>query len=302
MALNLIRAGYRMTVYSRRRESAEPLVAAGASLCRTPAEVASRSDVIFTMVTGTADVQRVTLGRDGIVKGAAPGAVVVDMSTIAPTATRTIAARLAGRGIDMLDAPVSGGPEGARDATLTIMVGGKRAVFDRIKPLFERLGTRLEWMGDHGAGQTTKACNQLLLLVTAEGVAEALSLAKAGGLDPGAVQKTLMGGLAAGRVLERFGSRMAARNFTAGVEVRLYEKDLGIVLELARELSAAAPAAALTKRRIDALMAQGRRHDDLSSLITVAESASRTSAARPAPARRRRLGRPSGKRSSRRPS
>jgi 2-hydroxy-3-oxopropionate reductase len=272
MALNLAQRGHAVGIYSRRRESAEPLLSAGASLFRSPAELASHCDVVFTMVTATADVEQIVLGDKGIIEGASAGFLFIDMSTIAPVATRRIAERLFERGVDMLDAPVSGGPEGARDATLTIMVGGKRHVFERAKPLLDCLGSTVAWMGDHGAGHMTKVCNQLLLLVTAQGVAEALTLARAWGLDAGAVQRTLMGGLASSRVLDRFGSRMAARDFTAGLETRLYHKDMGMALELGAQLGVATPAAALVMQCINVVMGQGRHGDDLSVLITVTEA------------------------------
>ena len=200
MARNLVAGGHAMAVFARRAESARSLVDLGAALCASPAAVAEQSDVIFTMVTGTSDVQQVVLGGDelgtGIVDGARPGSLVIDMSTIDPTATRAMAEVLAARGVDMLDAPVSGGPQGAADASLTIMVGGPTPAFERARPLFELLGTTVTHLGPSGAGHTTKACNQLALLVTAQGAAEALTLAGRCGLDVEQVRKVLMGGVA----------------------------------------------------------------------------------------------------------
>ena len=175
-------------------------------------------------------MESVLLGAGGVVHGARPGSVVIDTSTIDPAATRTIAAALAERGVDMLDAPVSGGPQGARDATLSIMVGGRADVLAHVRPLLDCLGAAVRHMGGHGAGQATKACNQLLLLVTAQGVAEALTLARRAGLDPGQVREALLAGMASSRVLDFFGERMARRDFAAGIESRLYHKDLDIVL------------------------------------------------------------------------
>ena len=273
MALRLMNGGHAMSVYARRAEAALPLVDHGATACPTPAAVAERSDVVFTMVTGTSDVEAVVLGADGvgIIHGARRGTVVIDMSTIDPTATRRIAQTLDDRGIDMLDAPVSGGPQGARDAALTMMVGGPSAALERVRPLLALLGPTVIHLGESGAGQTTKACNQLALLVTAQGVAEALTLARRCGLDVERVRQVMMGGMASSRVLDLFGARMASRDFGAGIESRLYHKDLDIALGLAHERGAALPAAALTMQFVNALIGRGRERDDLSALITVVE-------------------------------
>ena len=275
MALNLMKHGHQMGVYARRPDSTEPLIQAGARAYATPAELAANADVIFTMVTRSSDVEQVVLGENGVIHGGRPGSVVVDMETISPTVARDVARSLAGKNIDMLDAPVSGGPMGAEQATLSIMVGGKEAVFNRVKPLFECLGKTIIHMGDQGAGQITKACNQLALLVTAQGTAEALALAKGCGVDPAKVREVMLGGVAASRVLEVFGKRMVERNFAAGIETRLYHKDLHIVLDLAHELGLAAPAAALTMQIINALIGRGEGKSDLSVLIKVVEGMAR---------------------------
>jgi len=277
MARNLMAAGHAMAVFARRATSAQPFVEAGATSCASPAAVAEQSDVIFTMVTGTSDVQQVVLGGDepgmGIVDGARPGSLVIDMSTIDPTATRAMAEVLAARGVDMLDAPVSGGPQGAADASLTIMVGGPVPAFERARPLFELLGTTVTHLGGSGAGHTTKACNQLALLVTAQGAAEALTLAGRCGLDVEQVRQVLMGGVASSRVLDLFGTRMASRDFSAGIESRLYHKDMDIALRLAHDRGAVLPAAAVTMQSVNGLMGRGRGRDDLSAVITVLEDA-----------------------------
>jgi 2-hydroxy-3-oxopropionate reductase len=274
MALNLMKHAHEMALYARRAESAAPLVEAGARRCASPAEVAASAEVVFTMVTTSQDVQSIALASDGIVEGAARGTVVVDMETIAPAVAREVAARLAHKGVEMLDAPVSGGPAGARDATLSIMVGGKASVFERVKPLFACMGKTIVHMGDIGAGQTTKACNQLALLVTAQGAAEALSLARASGLDPAKVREVLLGGVAGSRVLDLFGKRMVERDFEAGIETRLYHKDLDIVLGLAHGLGQALPAGSLVMQHINALIGRGEARRDLSTLITVLEAMS----------------------------
>jgi 2-hydroxy-3-oxopropionate reductase len=276
MALHLMKHGHTMGVYARRAESAAPLVEAGAKRYATPAELAANADVIFTMVTTSSDVDTVALGTDGIVHGAAPGTILVDMETISPAVARNVAGRLAEHGVDMLDAPVSGGPAGAQQATLSIMAGGKPEIFERVRPLFECLGTTVQHMGGHGAGQTTKACNQLALLVAAQGAAEALSLARASGLDPARVRDVMLGGVAASRVLDLFGKRMVERDFAAGIETRLYHKDLDIVLTLAHGLGQALPAGALVMQQINAMMGRGDGGNDLSALIKVIEAMSAT--------------------------
>jgi len=274
MALNLMKGGHEMAVYGRRAASVESLVAAGARAFPTPAEVAAHADIVFTVVTNSSDVEEVVLGTSGVIHGAERGSVVVDMETISPVVARNIARSLAEKGMDMLDAPVSGGPMGAEQATLSIMVGGKPAVFERVRPLFQCLGKTIVHIGDHGAGQITKACNQLALLVTAQGAAEALSLAKRSGVDVARVRDVMMGGVAASRVLELFGKRMIDRNFENGIDTRLYYKDLDIVLALAHELGIALPAAALTMQSINALIGRGEGRQDLSSIIRIVEDMS----------------------------
>jgi 2-hydroxy-3-oxopropionate reductase len=272
MALNLMKHRHEMSVYARRPEAAAALTASGATRRASPAEVAAEAEVIFTMVTDSRDVEEVVLGRHGVIHGARPGSVLVDMETISPAVARAVAAALAAKSIEMLDAPVSGGPAGAEQATLSIMVGGKTAVFERVKPLFACLGRTILHMGDSGAGQMTKACNQLALLVNAQGTAEALTLARACGLDPARVREVLLGGVAASRVLELFGGRMVERNFAAGIEARLYYKDLHIALGLAHDAGLAVPAAALAMQNVNALIGRGEGGSDLSALIKVVEN------------------------------
>ena len=274
MALHLLKAGHSLAVYARRPEAAASLAAAGATLAASPSELAARSDVVMTNVTATADVEEVLLGANGVVHGARPGTVVIDFSTISPQATRRIAAALAERQIDMLDAPVSGGPVGAETATLVIMVGGNADVLAKAKPLLECLGRQIVHMGSHGTGQIAKACNQLALLVNAEGTAEALALGVRYGLDPARVREALLGGIAASRVLEVFGDRMAKRDFKPGMAARLYDKDLGFVLELARDAGLELPAAAIVRARLDRLVAEGKSTQDLAALIELVERGS----------------------------
>ncbi len=275
MALHLMRHGHTLGVYARRTESAAPLVTAGATRYDTPAALAAACEVIFTMVTNSQDVEHIVLGPDGIAQGAKAGSVLVDMETISPTVAREVALALAKQGVEMLDAPVSGGPTGAEQATLAIMAGGKPEVFERIKPLFACMGKTIIRVGDSGAGQITKACNQLLLLVTAQGAAEALALAKRCGVDPAVVREVLMGGIASSRVLDVFGKRMVERNFANGIDTRLYHKDMDIALGLVHEHGAAAPAASVTMQHINAAIGRGEGGSDLSVLIDVLEGMSR---------------------------
>lgn len=276
MAQHLMQGGHRLGVWARRADSAAPLVAAGATAYDSPAALAAASEVVFTMVTASSDFEAVVTGPDGIIEGARRGSVVVDMETISPAVARMVAETLAAKDIAMLDAPVSGGPMGAAQATLSIMVGGKPEVFERIKPLFACMGKTITRVGDSGAGQITKACNQLALLVATQGVAEALHLAGRLGADVAKVREVMLGGVAASRVMELFGKRMVERNFAHGIDTRLYHKDLGIVLELAREAGIASPGGAAVMQQINALMGQGRGQDDLAALITVLEQMSGT--------------------------
>ena len=271
MALNLLRGRHEVTVHARRAASAAPLVERGAATAETPAALAARCDVVFTMVTGTSDVEAVLLGDGGVVRGARPGTVAIDTSTIDPPAARAMAAALARHGIDLLDAPVSGGPQGARDATLSIMVGGKAEALERVRPLLDCVGAKVRHMGGSGAGQATKACHQLLLLVTAQGVAESLTLARRSGLDPARVRDAMLDGMASSRVLDFFGDRMVRRDFAAGIESRLYHKDLDIVLRLAHALGVALPAGAVTMQSINGLHGRGLGRDDLSALLALVE-------------------------------
>ena len=275
MALHLLKAGHELSVYARRAEAAQPLVDAGARRLATPADVAAASEVVFTMVTTGADVEQVALGGGGIVHGAKPGTVLVDMGTIPPGTARRIAAQLAARGIETIDAPVSGGEVGARNATLAIMAGGKAEVLERVRPLLEKLGKTLVHVGPNGAGQVAKACNQMIMVSCIEAVAEAMLLAEKSGADPEKVRQALAGGSAGSRVLEVFGARMTARDFKAGVEARLHHKDFGILLDEAVTLGAPLPIAAQVWQQLNALMAQGWGREDTSVLLRVLEGESR---------------------------
>lgn len=266
MALKLLKAGYELAVYARRSGATGPLEAAGGEACRSPAELAARSDLIFTMVSDTPDVEEVLFGTGGVIEGVQQGAVVVDMSTISPAATRDMARRLAALGVAMLDAPVSGGEQGAIAGTLSIMVGGEAEVFERVRPLFQVLGKGIVHVGDQGAGQVCKACNQVVVGATIAGVAEAILLARASGVDPARVREALLGGFAGSRILEVHGQRMIDGDFTPGFKSRLHQKDMGIVLESAQDLGLGLPGAAQVAQYLNALVGQGLGEEDSAAI------------------------------------
>jgi 2-hydroxy-3-oxopropionate reductase len=271
MAAHLLRAGHRLNVYARRAVAAAPLLEAGAVACASPSEVAAGSDVVFTVVTDTAAVQAVVLGPDGIVAGARPGTVVIDHSTISPEGSRRIASALKNHGVDMLDAPVSGGVVGARAATLSIMVGGDREVFERCRPLLGHLGTTIVYVGAAGAGQVAKACNQICIVVNQLGVAEAVLLAERTGVDFENVKQALMGGFAASRILEVQAPKMMSRRFDGQIESRLHHKDILIALDLARDLGLQLPASALAADVLTKLQDAGGGALDSAAVFSILE-------------------------------
>ena len=271
MALNLMKSGHKLCFYARRPAAGQVLVAAGATACASPAEVAQHADVIFSIVSDTPDVESVMFGEQGIASKARRGTVIVDMSTISPTATKSFAERLAQQGIEMLDAPVSGGETGAINGTLSIMVGGKAAVFERVKPLFECMGKNIVHIGDHGAGQVAKACNQIVVAVTIEAVAEALTFARKNGADPAKVREALMGGFAGSKIMEVHGKRMLDNDFKPGFKVGLHQKDMRIVMETAHQLGVALPAAAMVTQHLNALMGTGDTDLDSAAVVKIVE-------------------------------
>lgn len=281
MAGHLLAAGHRVSVWARRSEGAASLAAAGAEVCPTPAEVARRSEVVFTIVTAGADVEAVVFGPHGLAEGFAPGSVLVDMSTIAPGTAEGIAARLADQGVHMLDAPVSGGEQGAIGATLAIMAGGDAAVLERVRPLLECLGRTIVHVGRNGAGQVAKACNQMIMVAAIEAVAEAMRLAGAAGVDPGRVREALAGGSAGSRVLDVMGDRMVRRDFAAGIQARLHHKDFGILLAEAHSRGIPLPLMGAVGQQLNGLMAMGLGQHDTASLLPVLEAAVRGEGAPP---------------------
>jgi 3-hydroxyisobutyrate dehydrogenase-like beta-hydroxyacid dehydrogenase len=273
MAGHLLAAGYRLRVYARRAEAMRPFVERGAIACASPADAARGAQFVLTNVTATNDVEQVLLGTDGVIETAAPGTIVIDHSTISALATRRIAAKLAEKGIDMLDCPVSGGVKGAQAATLSIMVGGKAHVLERARPLLARLGSTITHIGDHGAGQVAKACNQIVQVVNIQGIAEAMLFARANGVDCGVVLRALQAGFAGSKMLDLMGPKMAERDFAAGIEARLHQKDYGLIVEMAREAGLAMPAVAIVAQQLNALVGQGWGKQDTSALLKVLEAA-----------------------------
>lgn len=274
MALNLLKAGYRLAVYARRAQMMTPLQKAGALACDSAAEVAAQSEVIFICVADTPDVEEVILAEHGVLAGAVTDSVVVDMSTISPSATRRLARTLAGHDIHMLDAPVSGGEQGAINGSLSIMVGGEPGIYERVLPMFEVMGKNIVYIGSNGAGQVTKACNQIVVGQAIVAVGEALLLAQASGVDPARVREALLGGFAGSRVLESHGQRMLERHFKPGFKASLHHKDLRIAMESAHELGLAIPGAASVAQYLNALVGQGKGERDSISILELQEAVS----------------------------
>ena len=280
MAEHLLRAGHVLSVWSRRPESAAALLAQGALWRGSPADLARDAEMVCTNVTGSADVEGLAFGPQGLAQGFAAGGLHVDFSTIAPSAARRIAARYAGHGVDFVDAPVSGGSGGAQNATLAIMWGGKAALATRLQPIFEALGKSIVHVGATGAGQVAKACNQMVMVAAIEAAAEAAQLAAAAGIDFAKVRSAMLGGSAGSRVLEVFGDRMATREFAAGVEARLHHKDYALLLDEATRLGVPLPVSAAVGQQLNALMGLGWGRHDTSSLLRVLEAGTEPDAVR----------------------
>ena len=266
MAANLARAGFPLSVWNRTSGRAADLIALGATEAATAADLARGADVIVTCVSDTPDVERVLFGPDGVAEGARAGTLVIDCSTISPSATRGFGERLAAHGVRLIDAPVSGGSEGAQKGTLTIFVGGEAADVDRAQPVLAGMGKTITHLGPLGSGQAAKAVNQVILAGTYLGVAEGLVLAIKAGLDPQQLVGALSGGAARSWVLENRSSRMIANDYPLGFKVALHRKDLGIALELAQESGAAMPVSALCAQLETALIAQGHADEDMSAV------------------------------------
>ncbi len=271
MCRHLIEAGHELSIFARSERSRRRAEELGASVAATPAALAADSEVVITIVTATADVESVALGPDGLIEGAAPGTVLIDMSTISPEATRRIARTLAEREIDLLDAPVSGGVLGAEAGTLTIFVGGATETLDRMRPVLEAMGETVFHMGPVGTGQATKLANQICQLANLQGTAEALLFAADQGVDPGRVREAVMTGLGASKMLDMLGKKMVERDFEAGIVAALHHKDLGVAVELAHQAHLSLPVTAQVTQQLNALMGNGWGHLDTSALLMVLE-------------------------------
>lgn len=271
MAGHLIDAGHSLTL-SRVKEVSQYLVEKGGKAADTPKAVAAASEIVILMVPDTPDVEQVLFGKDGVAEGLKPGSLVIDMSSISPVATKEFAARIEALGADYLDAPVSGGEVGAKNAALTIMVGGKQAVFDRALPVFQKMGKTITLIGGVGDGQTAKVANQIVVGLTIEAIAEALTFAKAAGADVAKVREALMGGLAASRILEVHGERMIKRTFDPGFRIRLHRKDLTLAVDAAKALNLSLPNAAATQQLMNSAVARGDGDKDHSALVRTLEA------------------------------
>lgn len=274
MALNLHKAGHTVFVCGRRPESMVPLTDAGCTAAASPAEAASRADITIVMVSDTPDVEQVIFGEGGVIHGAKAGSVVVDMSTISPTATKAFAQRLQAQGVEMLDAPVSGGDVGAINATLSIMVGGKPEVFERVKPAFEAMGKNIVLVGSNGAGQVAKACNQIITGVGVCAVAEAVNFAHKTGVDAKSMREVLLGGFAASKILELHGQRMIERNFVPGFKAWMHQKDLRIVMDAAHNQHLSLPTAAAALQLYNGMVGSGRGEEDTTAMLKLFEQMS----------------------------
>ena len=272
MAGHLLAAGQSLHVYDTNQESVQELAAKGAVACNSGREVAEKSDIVFTMVPDTPDVEAVLFGENGVADGIKPGAIVVDMSSISPIATKEFASKLNAKGVKMLDAPVSGGQVGAEKAALSIMVGGEPEIFEKVKPYFEIMGKNIVHIGGNGDGQTCKVANQIVVALTIEAISEALLFASKAGADPAKVRAALLGGFAQSRILELHGERLLQRNFKPGFRIRHQQKDLNIALQSARSLGMSLPGAALVQEMFNGVVAQGGGDLDHSALVMAVEA------------------------------
>ncbi len=270
MAGHLIAAGHQLYVFTLGKYP-QSIVESSATQCASARDVAERADIVFTMVPDTPDVEAALFGADGIAAGLVKGKTVVDMSSISPIATKVFAKRIEALGCDYLDAPVSGGEVGAKSATLSIMVGGSEAVFDRIRPLFELMGKNITRVGRNGDGQTAKVANQIIVALNIEAVGEALLFAARAGADPARVREALMGGFASSRILEVHGERMVKRNFDPGFRIELHQKDLNLALSSARALGVSLPNTATAQELFNACAAHGGKAWDHSAMVRALE-------------------------------
>ncbi len=271
MVRNLMQAGYDLVVYNRSRGKVDELVAEGAEAAESPRETAESSDIVFTMLPGPPEVREVVTGEDGLLQGAGEGSLLVDMSTSSPILARELARTAREQGIGMLDAPVSGGDVGAIEGTLSIMVGGEEEQFERARPLFDVMGKTVVHVGEAGAGQTVKACNQIVVALVIEAVSEALALGTKARVDPAKTIEVLSGGLAGTSVMEVKAEKFLSHDFEPGGKVESHHKDLGIALEAGREHGVPLPVTAVVEGMFGSLIAKGRGGWDHSALLTLIE-------------------------------
>jgi 2-hydroxy-3-oxopropionate reductase len=276
MATNLMGAGYQVTGYDVDPKAVNAMVEKGAGQASSPKEAAESADAIITMLPSDQIVEEVATGKDGALEGMPKGAILVDMSTISPSTAMRVGEKLEENGMEMLDAPVSGGDVGAMEGTLSIMVGGKQEIFERMLPVLQKMGKNVNHVGDRGAGQVAKAANQIIVALTIEAVAEALIFAKKSGVDPKRVRDALMGGFAQSRVLDLHGQRMLDRNFEPGGRVSLHKKDTEIAMSMAKELGMYLPGTALVSQLWNTVAAHGGLGWDHSSIVKVLELMSET--------------------------
>ncbi len=271
MARNLLKAGYSLVVHSRSRGPVDEIVKAGATAAASPKDVAAQCDVLITMLPNSPDVEQVALGPGGIIEGARRGLVFADMSTISPIVSKKIGATLQPKGVVMLDAPVSGGEKGAIDGALSIMVGGDKAVFERVQPIFQAMGKTITLLGPLGFGGFTKLANQIIVAVNLTALAEALTLGKKAGLDRDLLLTALAGGLAGSKCLEQKRANYVSNTYNPGFKIDLHFKDLGLIMESARALGVPLPATAVVQELFNALRVKGRGGLDHSGVITLLE-------------------------------
>lgn len=274
MARNLLGAGYDMVVYNRSRGKVDELVAAGAEAANSARKTAEKSAVVITMLPGPPEVEEVIAGEGGVLEGARAGSLIIDMSTSSPALAKKLALKAGERGVGMLDAPVSGGDVGASEGALSIMVGGPGEDFERARPLFEAMGKTVVHVGDAGAGQITKAANQIVVALVIEAVSEALVLGKSGGVSPEKIIEVLSGGLAGNKVMEVKREKFLSGHFEPGGKVAYHHKDLGIALQTARECGVSLPVTAIVDQMFGSLIAKGREEWDHSALLTLLEESS----------------------------
>lgn len=278
MASHILEAGYPLFVNDINPAAVKELTAKGATACANSKEVAAKSDVVISMVPDSPDVEKVALGKDGIIESARAGLIYADMSTIAPVVAIQVAEELAKKGVRCLDAPVSGGEAGAKNAVLSIMVGGPKELFEEILPIFQVMGKTVTHCGKNGAGQTVKACNQIQVALNLLGMSEAFVLGTKAGVDPAVILQVLSGGYAQTRVMDVRGPRMIKGDFEPGFKSRFHYKDLNIIMETAKNLNVALPATAVAQQLFSALMAAGRGELDHSAVVTIIEDLAKVKA------------------------